>query len=79
MTTEDKLKATFLETLAISDTTDFANLSYRSVAQWDSVAHMQLVNALETRFGVMLDTEDVLAMSSFSKAKEILRRYGVEV
>ena len=39
-------------------------LSYNSVKQWDSVAHMALVAALETEFNVMMDTEEIIALSS---------------
>jgi len=44
---------------------------------WDSVAHMSLIAALEDEFGIMIDTNDVIDMSSFKKAKEILTKYGV--
>jgi len=43
---------------------------------WDSVAHMALVAAIERTFDVMIDTKDVIGLSSFSKAKEILAKYG---
>ena len=45
--------------------------------QWDSVAHMQLVNAIELAFDIMLDTDDVIAMSSYQKAREIVGKHGV--
>jgi acyl carrier protein len=38
---------------------------------------MVLVAELEDRFDVMLSTDDVLDMSSFSKALEILSRHGI--
>jgi acyl carrier protein len=41
------------------------------------VAHMALVVELESEFDVMLDTDDILAMSSVAKAREILGRLGV--
>jgi acyl carrier protein len=52
-------------------------LSYDSTPQWDSLAHMGLVAALEQRFDIMLDTSDIIEMSSVSKAREILGRHGV--
>ncbi len=74
---EEKLKSVFIGALGISPTTDITALSYRSIAEWDSVAHMQLVAALESAFDVMLETEDVLALSSYEKAREILAKHGV--
>jgi acyl carrier protein len=73
-----KLKNVFVESLALSGDTDFSTLAYRSIDEWDSVAHMQLVGEIEDAFDVMLETQDVLDMSSFNKATEILGRYGVD-
>ncbi|HVK73789.1 MAG TPA: acyl carrier protein [Kofleriaceae bacterium] len=75
--TEDKLRAAFREALGLATTTDVEPLTYRGIPQWDSVAHMQLVAAIETAFDIMLDTDDVLAMSSYAKAREIVGKYGV--
>ena len=52
------------------------DLSYRGVPQWDSISHMALVAALEDRYRILLDTQDVLDLNSVARAREILRRYG---
>ena len=54
-------------------------LTYQSIPNWDSVAHMALVAALEADFNIMLDTDDIIGMSSVAIAKDILRKYGVEL
>jgi acyl carrier protein len=54
-------------------------LTYNSIPQWDSVAHMNLVAELELAFDVMLDTDDIIDMSSVAKAREILAKYGVDL
>jgi hypothetical protein len=38
---------------------------------------MALVAGLETEFNVMLDTDDIIAMSSVAVAKQILHKHGV--
>lgn len=77
---DDKLKAVFADSLDIDlETTDWEALTYRGIREWDSVAHMQLVGEIEDVFGIMLDTDDVIGMSSFTVAKEILARYGVDL
>jgi len=53
------------------------SLAYSSIKQWDSVAHMALVAALETEFEIMLDTDDILGMSSVAVARQTLTKYGV--
>jgi acyl carrier protein len=71
------LKQVFVDTLGLSADVDVEKLKYRSIPEWDSIAHMQLVMEIETAFGVMLPTDDVIALSSFEKAKEILGKHGV--
>lgn len=73
-----RLKKSFSSALGIPDSADFASLQYQGIPEWDSVAHLQLVSVLESEFDIMLETEDVLDLSSFEKAKSILGKYGVE-
>lgn len=72
-----QLERTFSEGLSLPADTDFSTLAYRSVREWDSVAHMLLIAQIEETFDVMLDTQDVIGMTSFVQAQETLTRYGV--
>lgn len=74
---EQKLRKIFAETLGIDESQVTDELTYNSIPEWDSVAHMALVAEIDDQFDTMLDTDDVLDMSSFAKAKEILAKYGV--
>lgn len=78
MGNEQKLQETFKESLVINNIPDFNTLTYQGIKEWDSVAHMSLIAALEDKFSIMIDTDDVVGMSSYSKAREILQKYGVE-
>lgn len=77
MSNEDKLKAAFVDALGIGPDEVVDSLTYNTIAQWDSTAHMVLIAELENVFDVMLDTDDIIDMSSFAKAREILSRYDV--
>lgn len=78
MSQEAKLKEVFADSLGIEvKTTDWGTLAYRGIEEWDSIAHMALIGALEDEFGIMIDTDDVIDMSSFDEAKRILDKYGV--
>jgi acyl carrier protein len=77
MDNTEKLKKAFSEALEISTETITDDLSYGSES-WDSVAHLSLVAIIETEFDVMFGTNDVLDMSSFKKAKEILQKYDIK-
>lgn len=72
---EDKLRVIFSESLNIKASDVVDNLRYSEIPQWDSVAHMALIAAIEEGFDLMLDAEDVIDMSSFLKAKEIVTKY----
>jgi acyl carrier protein len=74
---QERLRAVFARMLALSPEQVTDALAYRSVLQWDSVSHMALVAALEDEFDVMLETEEVIDLSTVAKAREILARHGV--
>jgi len=74
---EEKLKVIFAESLEIPQERVTDDLEYNTLPEWDSISHMALIAAIEDHFDIMLDTEDVIDMSSFGKAKEIVAKYGV--
>lgn len=73
----EKLRQAFARSLSIDPSRVVDELTYNTVPEWDSVGHMALVADLETEFGLMLDTEDIIDMSSVAKAKTILAKHGV--
>lgn len=77
MTNEDKLRKVFAEALEIDEAQVTDDLTYNTIPEWDSIAHMALIAEIDDQFDTMLDTDDVLDMSSFAKAKEILTKYDV--
>ncbi len=68
----------FCETLQIEES-KLKGLEYQGVELWDSVGHMTLMAALEDAFDIMLDTDDIIDLSSYEKGKDILKKYGVEI
>lgn len=72
-----KLTQAFVTALAIPAYQVVPELGYGQIKQWDSTAHMVLIAELETVFDVMLDTDDIIDLSSYDKARQILSRYGV--
>lgn len=78
MTPTERITEAFVKALHIDPGQVVDALEYGSIREWDSVAHMVLVAALEDAFGIMLDTDDIIALSSVAKAREILRKYDVD-
>jgi len=52
--------------------------SPETVEGWDSMGHVNLVAALEQRFNVSIDIDDVMHMANVGKIREILASYGVQ-
>ncbi|RZU51749.1 acyl carrier protein [Krasilnikovia cinnamomea] len=77
MTDLQRLRDVFRAALDLPADAPVDDLHYQDHEKWDSLAHMSLIAALEDEFSVMIDTEDVINMSSFSEAMKILGKYGV--
>ena len=72
---ENRVMMQFMECFGIPADIVVDDLEYASIPQWDSVAHMSLIVCLEDEFDIMIETDDVIDMSSFKKAKEIVNKY----
>ena len=72
-----KLKKSFSKALNISVDVINDDLLYQGIPQWDSISHMVLISKLEEDFDLSIDTDDVIDLSSFQKAKDILNKLGV--
>ena len=78
MNNEQKLSKIFAESLGIELSQVTEELAYNTIPEWDSIAHMALISEIDDQFDTMLDTDDVLDMNTFTKAKEILTKYDVQ-
>jgi acyl carrier protein len=78
MDPNEQLKNAFSQALGLPAAVAYESLAYGSTQGWDSVAHMGLVAEIENSFDIMLATDDVIDLSSFPKAKEILGKYGIQ-
>lgn len=78
MTNIEKYNDSFLTSLQVTED-QLTSLSYQSVEGWDSVGHMNLIAVLEEAFDIMMETDDIIDLSSYVKGKEILtKNYEIE-
>jgi acyl carrier protein len=77
MRNEERLKNIFSISLGVALSNVKDDLQYNTIPEWDSIAHMALVAALESEFDIMMDTDDIIDMDSVKKAKEILEKYDI--
>lgn len=76
---EKEFRELFGEFMTIPEDVNWADVRYQEVEGWDSIAHMALIGEIEDRLGIMIDTDDVIDMSSYEKALEIVAKYGTPV
>ncbi|OJF67351.1 acyl carrier protein [Alteromonas sp. V450] len=77
MNNNEKLINAFTTALGIEAENVTDDLTYNAIPQWDSTAHMVLIAEIENVFDVMLDTDDIIDLSSVAQAKIILQKYDV--
>lgn len=79
MTNLEKYNKAFETGLELTEKMINSELEYQKIESWDSVGHMSLIAELEEAFGIMMDTDDIIDFSSYTKGMEILKKYGVEL
>jgi len=73
----EKYNQAFMESFEIT-MEQLPGLEYQSVPSWDSVGHMGMIATLEDSFDIMMDTDDIIDLSSYEKGIEILsQKYDV--
>jgi len=53
---------------------DIPTASQETVAEWDSVAAITLVNVIEEQFGIEMDLDDVADLDNFEKVRAYLEK-----
>jgi acyl carrier protein len=56
-----------------------STLEYQSIPTWDSVGHMVLIAALEEKFDIMMEMDDIIDFSGFERGIEILMNYDIKI
>ena len=79
MTTKEKYNKIFTDCFAVDHSELNDKFVYQSVPTWDSVGHMGMIAAVEETFNITMETDDIVDLSSYTKGKEILHKYGVNV
>lgn len=78
MSNLEKYNQAFIDSFEITED-QLPGLKYQDIQAWDSVGHMGLISALEDAFDIMMDTDDIIDLSSYEKGKEILsKNYDID-
>ena len=74
----DKYNEIFVKVFSVSVGDLNEEFSILNVENWDSVAQMELITQIEDTFDIMMETDDIISLSSYEKGKEILAKYEIE-
>lgn len=70
----DKLRAILAEAIDVEPDELTEESSPDTMPEWDSFAHLNMVAALEQEYGISLTLDEVIAMQTLPKIKEIITR-----
>lgn len=77
MANKEKLAEVFVSALGIPPE-EVEAAEFKATRQWDSVGHVNLMNAIEESFDISLEPDDIMDFKSFKVGLEILGRYDLE-
>jgi acyl carrier protein len=72
---DTKLKKAFEKGLGIPENSPFETLEFAKSDHWDSIAHMKLIAAIEEEFDIRLDVNDILGLSSYLVARDLITKH----
>lgn len=74
---EKKLEEIFVAVLDLTDNSRVRDIRRISESKWDSLAHVSIIAAIESEFGLHLDIVDMDRMSSFAATRLLLEEKGL--
>lgn len=74
-----KYNKIFIEFFGKNDS-DLNKLAYKITAEWNSMTQIAIVSELEETFNIDFGMEDIFALISYEKGKELLRsKFGINL
>ena len=77
MTNIEKLKNAFVEGLEIPFE-EVENATMQNVSRWDSIGQMSLIAIIEDAFGVELEPDEVMRLTSYVAGVDILKNHNID-
>ncbi len=79
MTNKEKYEEIFINCFSVDKSKLNDKFVYESVPDWDSVGHMGMIAELEEKFDIMMETDDIIDFSSYTKGIELLSKYSITI
>jgi acyl carrier protein len=74
---ENPLHRLLVEFFDLPTNTRSEDISQQLLAQWDSLAMVQLITELERRFSIEFDLDEINRLRSYAEIREVLARKGL--
>lgn len=78
MNNKEVYKNCFIEGLEIDEAL-VEHATMDSIEKWDSIGQMSLVALIEDAFGIEIEPEEIMELTSFDKGINILKNHGIEL
>ncbi len=72
---DEQIKQIFCKVIGVDESTVTDDVNYNDCERWDSLNHLKMVAELEEGFDVEFETDDIIAMETLGKIKEIVKVY----
>jgi acyl carrier protein len=76
---QEDYKSIFIESLGIEQKDFNTEIKYNEITEWDSIGHMTLISALEEKFKITFETDDIVDFSSYKEGLKILKKYKIDI
>jgi acyl carrier protein len=76
MNESDPVRDLLVEFFQLPPATPASELAQSSVAQWDSLAMVQLIAELQSVFGVVFELDEIERLTSYAEIRAALARRG---
>jgi acyl carrier protein len=70
----DKFSSVFRDVLGLQKLIENENYSLDSLKEWDSLAHVRLIIALEEEFEIEFEPEEAMALTTFTQLMDGVNR-----
>ena len=79
MSDKQKLDEITRTALGLTKHADLSSIAYGKTAEWDSVAHLQLMAAIEDGFGISLGGDEVGSATDHAAICRVLSSHGLKL
>lgn len=74
MDIKQQLIGIFAETFEVK-VAEVPNIEYQSVEAWDSIGHMMMISAIEEKFNISIEMDDVIVISNLDECVNVVSKY----